>query len=106
METARRDPECAPAQRVDVDQLTHAALTAVTRALASIGRAFICLDLEFRIVHASKMLDKLLGEGTSERLPGRAIGEVLGDDLFGRDGPLKEALIAGERREGWRGTLQ
>jgi transcriptional regulator with PAS, ATPase and Fis domain len=106
METARWDPECVTARATDIDPLTRAALTAVTRALASIGRAFICLDQAFRIVHASKMLDKLLGEGTSEQLPGRAIGDVLGDDLFGSNGPLKEALIAGERREGWRGTLQ
>src|SRR5438874_1572829 len=101
MEPVRGNSECVSPQTAHVDQFTRAALAGVTRALASIGRAFICLDMQFRIVHASKMLDKLLGEGTSERLPGRAITEVLGDDLFGRNGPLKEALLAGERREGW-----
>jgi transcriptional regulator with PAS, ATPase and Fis domain len=106
MEPASPAPECAAPNAAQVDQLTRAALTAVTRALSSIGRAFVCLDLQFRIVHASKMLDKLLGEGASGRLPGHAITELLGDDLFGPDGPLKEALLAGERREGWRGTLQ
>src|SRR5438067_11624215 len=74
--------ECVPPKTADVDQLTRVALTAVTRALSSIGRAFLCLDLQFRIVHASRMLDKLLGEGASERLPGRPITELLGDDLF------------------------
>jgi two-component system, NtrC family, response regulator HydG len=106
MKPARADSECVANGMARVDQLTHAALAGVTRALASIGRAFICLDMQFRIVHASKMLDKLLGEGTSEGLPGRVITEVLGDDLFGPNGPLREALLAGERREGWRGTLQ
>lgn len=106
MERPTQNPECKLGPQVTVDQLTYAALIGVTRALASIGRAFICLDSRFRVVHASQMLDKLLGEGASARLQNRAITELLGDDLFGPDGPLREALLAGERREGWRGTLQ
>jgi DNA-binding NtrC family response regulator len=37
---------------------------------------------------------------------GHAIEEILGEDLFGPNGPLRQALTAGEKREGWRATLQ
>ncbi|MDP9050706.1 MAG: sigma-54-dependent Fis family transcriptional regulator, partial [Acidobacteriota bacterium] len=89
-----------------LEQNTHIALLGVTRALASVGRAFVCLDSSFRIVHASYLLDTLLGSGTSEILPGRKIEELLGADLFGQSGPLREALLSGQMREGWRAMLQ
>ena len=90
----------------DLDALTHAALTGVTRALASVGRAFVCLDPSLRVIHASYVIDQFLGEGTALRLRGRPIEELLGDDLFGPKGPLRQALLSGEKREGWRATLQ
>ena len=86
--------------------LTEAALHGITRALAAEGRAFICLDPSFTIVHVSDLLDRLLGEGASKSLCGRPIEELLGTDLFGVRGPLREALIAGQMREGWRATLK
>jgi transcriptional regulator with GAF, ATPase, and Fis domain len=89
-----------------LEQNTHIALLGVTRALASVGRAFVCLDSSFRIVHASYLLDTLLGSGTSDILPGRKIEELLGADLFGPTGPLREALLSGQMREGWRAMLQ
>jgi hypothetical protein len=45
--------------------LTEAALHGITRALASVGRAFICLDPSFTIRHASHLLDQFPGEGVS-----------------------------------------
>src|SRR5436190_11586609 len=90
----------------DLDALTHAALTGVTRALASVGRAFVCLDPSLHVIHASYVIDQFLGEGTALRLRGRPIEELLGDDLFGPKGPLRQALLSGEKREGWRATLQ
>lgn len=86
--------------------LTEAALHGITRALAAVGRAFICLDPSFTIVHVSDLLDRLLGEGASKSLCGRPIEELLGTDLFGIRGPLREALAAGQMREGWRATLK
>ncbi|HEU5407604.1 MAG TPA: sigma-54 dependent transcriptional regulator [Nitrospira sp.] len=86
--------------------LTEAALHGITRALAAVGRAFICLDPSFTIVHVSDLIDRLLGEGASKSLCGRPIEELLGADLFGVRGPLREALIAGQMREGWRATLK
>lgn len=84
----------------------QAALIGAARAFASLGRAFICLDPDFRIVHASYLVDSLLGDGAVSKVQGRAVQELLEDDLFGPSGALRQALLAGERREGWRATLR
>ena len=97
---------CAPVGDQPLSEATQIALYGVTRVLASVGRAFVCLDSDFRIVHASYLLDDLLGSGISRELVGRGIEELLGADLFGARGPLREALTGGQRREGWRATLQ
>lgn len=86
--------------------LTQAALHGITRALASVGRAFVCLDPSFRIVHVSKLLNDFLGQGVAAMLPGRPIEELLGEELFGPGGQLRQALLEGHRREGWRATLK
>lgn len=86
--------------------LTEAALHGITRALASVGRAFICLDCSFTIRHVSPLIDKYLGEGTSKALAGRPVEELLGVDLFGPRGHLRQALLDGQMREGWRATLK
>jgi DNA-binding NtrC family response regulator len=99
-------PICTPSVDPTLSEATQIALLGVTRALASVGRAFVCLDSSFRIVHASFLLDDLLGEGTAFTLRGRAIEELLGTDLFGPAGPLRAALLHGQRREGWRAILQ
>jgi len=97
---------CMPAGDQPLSEATQIALYGVTRVLASVGRAFVCLDSDFRIVHASYLLDDLLGSGVSGALVGRGIEELLGADLFGARGPLRVALTDGQRREGWRATLQ
>jgi len=94
--------ECKPA----MNPLTEAALHGITRALASVGRAFVCLDPSFRILHASSLLDKFLGQGASMAMRGRSIEDLLGEDLFGARGPLRQALLNGQVREGWRATLK
>jgi transcriptional regulator with GAF, ATPase, and Fis domain len=85
--------------------LTEAALHGITWALASLGRAFVCLDPDFKILHASHLLDRFLGEGVSKVLSGHPVEELLGAELFGPRGPLKQALLDGQMREGWRATL-
>ena len=97
-------PEPAPDD--SVSPLTRAALYGITVALASVGRAFICLDREFKIVHASPLLDQLLGRPASLQLSGHPVEELLGADLLGPRGPLRLALLEGQMREGWRATLQ
>ncbi len=85
---------------------TEAALHGITRALASVGRAFLCLDPTFHVLHASSMLEEFLGEGAAAELKGRPVEELLGEDLFGARGQLRQALLDGQRREGWRATLR
>jgi DNA-binding NtrC family response regulator len=89
-----------------MNPLTEAALHGITRALASVGRAFVCLDPSFHILHASILLDRYLGEGASAVLRGRPVEDLLGEDLFGVRGPLRQALLDGQVREGWRATLK
>ena len=89
-----------------MNPLTEAALHGITRALASVGRAFVCLDPSFRIVHVSTMLNDFLGEGVAAQLRGRPVEELLGEDLFGQSGQLRQALLEGQLREGWRATLR
>ena len=97
---------CLPTEFQPLSSDTQIALHGVTRVLASVGRAFVCLDADFRIVHASYLLDGLVGEGAARQLMGRGIDELLGSELFGTKGPLRNALLEGRRREGWRATLQ
>jgi DNA-binding NtrC family response regulator len=83
----------------------EAAWQGVSAAFAALGRVFICLDDEYRIIHASSTLDDILGPGSAHRAEGRPVEDLLGGDLFGRAGLLRAALDAGERREGWRAQL-
>jgi two-component system, NtrC family, response regulator AtoC len=83
----------------------EAAFLAVTAAFASLGRACLALDGGYRIRHVSPMLDEMLGPGAADRYRGLAVTELLGPELFGPEGPIRAALAAGERREGWRAWL-
>lgn len=80
------------------------ALVAVSAVFGSIGRALICLDRDFRVVHASALLRPIIGTDP-DSLIGRDAAEVLGEDLFGPEGNLRELLGKGEVREGWRATV-
>jgi DNA-binding NtrC family response regulator len=84
----------------------RAAWQGVSAAFAALGRTFLCVDREFRVIHASAAIDEILGEGASDRVPGRRVSDLLGPDLFGPAGTLTLALLGGERREGWRGHLR
>ena len=81
------------------------AFAAVNAAFASLGRICMALDAGFRVRHASTRVDTLLGPGASQAIVGQPVESVLGHELFGPGGPLKEALSAGEKREGWRAVL-
>jgi len=81
------------------------AFTAVNVAFSSLGRVCMALDEDFRVRHVSDQLDALLGPGAAARLVGQPIASVLGPELFGPAGLLRQALVAGEKREGWRALL-
>jgi transcriptional regulator with GAF, ATPase, and Fis domain len=65
----------------------------------------MALDADFRIRYASDLLLSLLGPEAAPQVRGLSIESLLGAELFGLDGPLRQALLAGEKREGWRAVL-
>ena len=94
-----------PPRPVSQDPALQAALEGVSAAFASLGRVFLCVDAGFRVLHASSLLDRLLGRGAAGAAVGRPVADLLGTDLFGSAGTLRQLLLAGERREGWRSML-
>ncbi len=82
--------------------ILQAALAGVASAFASLGRVFFCSDASFHVLHASSNLDRMVGPGASARAQGRPLSDLLGSELFGPAGTLRQLLLAGERREGWR----
>jgi DNA-binding NtrC family response regulator len=96
-------PPLAEAARREIE--AQAAWSAVSAAFGALGRVFICADRDFRIVHASYMLDRAFGAGSARSVEGRPLEEVFGPELFGTSGALRVALSGGERREGWRAIL-
>jgi DNA-binding NtrC family response regulator len=87
------------------ERALSAALAGLASAFASLGRVFFCADASFHVLHASSHLDKLLGPGAARRAEGRPLSDLLGAELFGSAGTLRQLLLAGERREGWRSSL-
>ncbi len=88
-----------------ITDVRDAAFAAVSAAFGSLGRVCMALDAEFRVRHVSIQLDALLGPGAAARVGGHPIEAVLGPELFAPGSPLREALVAGEKREGWRALL-
>ena len=83
-----------------------AAFAAVNAAFGSLGRICMALDEGFRVSHVSRKIDALLGPGAAARMQGQPVEAVLGPELFGASGALRQALLGGERREGWRAFLR
>ncbi|MGZ8867341.1 MAG: sigma-54 interaction domain-containing protein [Thermoanaerobaculia bacterium] len=81
-----------------------AAMVAVSAVFDSIRRALICLDGDLRILHVSPTVERVAGVPASS-LVGREISELLGEELFGAAGTLRECIERGEVREGWRATM-
>src|SRR5512137_2956828 len=95
----------APGCATDLDEQERA-FSAVNTAFGSLGRVCMALDGQFRVRYASELLDTLLGPAASAAARGSPVEALLGEELFGADGPLRQALLAGEKREGWRAVLQ
>ncbi len=91
--------------RIDTRDLTPLFVHTMSGVFQCLGRALVCLDREFQIVHASAGLDAIAGEGAAAAVRGLAVADVLGPELFGESGGLRRALVAGERREGWGASL-
>jgi DNA-binding NtrC family response regulator len=94
------------ADEVPPSSARAAAFAAVSAAFGSLGRICMALDTSFRIRHTSSRLDEMMGPGAAARVLGQPAEEVLGEELFGATGPMRLALLAGEKREGWRAFLR
>jgi transcriptional regulator with PAS, ATPase and Fis domain len=81
------------------------ALIAVSAVFSSLGRGIVCLDTSFNILHISDRVASLIGEARAAQLIGAPASELFGEELFGRDATMRQALVGGERREGWRASL-
>jgi DNA-binding NtrC family response regulator len=86
-------------------EVARTALAAISNVFASLGRYLLCLDENFRVVHSAPAIRDLMTGAAFGALEGRSVAEILGKDLFGAGAPLRDALEAGERREGWRALL-
>ncbi|MBS1110799.1 MAG: response regulator receiver protein [Anaeromyxobacteraceae bacterium] len=87
-------------------EAVRAGFAAVNAVLGSLGRVCMALDANFRVRHVSQQLDTLLGQGAAQALLGQPVENLFGAELFGPGGSLREALAAGEKREGWRASLR
>jgi len=72
--------------------------------LGSLGRYFLIADGDLRVVGFSTALPELLGM-EPEVLQGIPVANLLGDDLFHEESPFRQAVLDGQRREGWRATI-
>jgi len=70
------------------DLALRAAIDGVSAAFASLGRVFLCVDSRFHVLHASSLLDRLIGTGAAAAARGRPVAELLGAELFGPSGTL------------------
>jgi len=83
-----------------------AALIAVSAVFESFHRVLLCLDSDFRIVHASSSLRKLIGDETAAALVKKPAHDPLGPELFDAGAPFRHALKQHESREGRRASPQ
>ncbi|MFZ2493764.1 MAG: sigma 54-interacting transcriptional regulator, partial [Thermoanaerobaculia bacterium] len=83
---------------------TPSALIAVSAVFESFGRILICLDRDFRVLHVSALVRRMIGDDAP--VLGKPISALFGDELFGEDGAMRRALEQNERREGWRAPLR
>src|SRR5512137_1667371 len=100
-----RTPETVAPACASGSEEQERAFSAVNAAFGSLGRVCMALDADFRILYASELLGTLIGPEAASQATGLSIESFLGSELFGLDGPLRHALLAGEKREGWRAVL-
>ena len=70
------------------------AWSGVATSFAAFGRVFICLDRQFRIVHASYVLDELVGAGPVARVGGDGDeAHELQEQERGRNRPRRRSAV-------------
>jgi transcriptional regulator with PAS, ATPase and Fis domain len=73
--------------------------------LEALGRYFIIADGKMRVVGFSTALPELVGL-EPEQLYARPVSDLLDGGLFEEGSEFRHAVLAGERREGWRATIR
>ena len=73
--------------------------------LEALGRYFIIADGNMQVVGFSTALPGLL-EVEAETLYAKPVAELLGKELFAEESEFRQAVLNGQRREGWRATIQ
>jgi PAS domain S-box-containing protein len=73
--------------------------------LSGLGREFVTADEELRVLSCSTTLPEMLGLSADE-LAGRPLAEIFTGEMFEEGGAVSRAVLAGERREGWRAFLK
>jgi transcriptional regulator with PAS, ATPase and Fis domain len=87
------------------ERLGEAYWRPVDELLSALGRAYIVADPELRVVEFSTSLPETVGRSGGELL-GLALSELLGEELTGSDGVIREVMRTGRRREGLRAFLR
>lgn len=72
--------------------------------LGALGRYFIIADGEMRIVGFSRAFPELVGVESAD-LYAKPVSELLEGDLFEEGSEFRQAVLDGNRREGWRAAI-
>ncbi len=95
--------EVVEAAGEDNSQVTLSS-TELSSLLSGLGREFVTADDRLRVLAFSTTLPGLLGL-TEDELVGRTLTSLFRGELFEEGGSVSRAVLAGERREGWRASL-
>jgi transcriptional regulator with PAS, ATPase and Fis domain len=87
----------------DVDACAPPA--ALEAMMTGLGRMFVAVDGDLRVVQASERLPELIGRARSS-IEGATLADLFGAELFGPEGDLRRAVAEGRRREGRRAHLE
>ncbi|MCA9608658.1 MAG: sigma 54-interacting transcriptional regulator, partial [Myxococcales bacterium] len=72
----------------------------MSEVFASMGRAILLLDSEFRVLSTGRHIDHLVCAETADHVLGHHVNRVLSSHVFTVGGPWHQQLLDGERFEG------
>ncbi|MEJ2501768.1 MAG: sigma 54-interacting transcriptional regulator, partial [Gemmatimonadota bacterium] len=87
------------------ERLGEAYWRPVDELLGALGRAYIVVDPELRMVEFSSGLPETAGRSGGDLL-GEPLSTLLGEELAGADGVVREVLRTGRRREGLHALMR
>ncbi|MFW5829683.1 MAG: hypothetical protein ACOCXA_05430, partial [Planctomycetota bacterium] len=90
---------------LDRHERTDRLLDSSSALFTSLGCGLMAIDEDFRICLAGPDVDAIIGEGAAAACLGERVSRVFGDELFGAQGMISQALRAGQRREDFGTTI-